>query len=356
MKGRCRVRLRFLTLMGALMVVLAVVSLVSLPVAGQSPAAAPKARTAAKTWTVSHTPDGQPDLQGVWNYAPGTPLERPAAFAGRQFLTDDELAQAEKQMHERGNRDGRRARGTDADVNGDYNAFWDAKRKTILLTKRTSLITDPPDGKLPPLTPEAQKREAARADARRGRGPADSHEDRPLQERCLLQRTAGPPILPVAGKDEVLGSPANFQILQTPGYVVILHETQGELRIIPLDGRPHGNIRQWLGDSRGHWEGDTLVVDTTNFTNKTDFRGSHENLHLVERFTRVAADMIDYQFTVDDPTTWTMPWTAAVPIAKTEGQIYEYGCHEGNYSLPHILSGARAQEKAAAEAAKKGSR
>jgi len=344
---------RFVASLGAL----ALVSLAPVGVAGQAPA---KAKTAAmKTWTPPRTPEGQPNLQGIWNYAPSTPLERPTAFAGKQFLTDDELAQAEKGMRERNSRDRRDGVGTDADVNRDYNEFWEEKRETIILTRQTSLVTDPPDGRLPPLTQEAQKREAARAEARRGRGPFDSWEDRPLQERCLVNQTAGPPILPVPGKESLLGHVFNFQIFQTPGHVVILQESYQQLRIISLDGRPHigQNIRQWLGDSRGRWEGNTLVVDTTNFTDKTNFRGwSNENLHLVERFTRVDADTIDYQFTVDDPTTWTKPWSAAVPMAKSEGPIFEYACHEGNHSLVNILSGARAEEKAAEEAAREGSR
>ena len=152
-----------------------------------------------------------------------------------------------------------------------------------------------------------------------------------------------------------VGYNSNYQILQTPGYVVILSEMIHDVRVVPLDGRPHlpQNIRQWMGDSRGRWDGNTLVVDTTNFSNKTSFRGSSENMHLVERFTRVDADTIDYQFTVDDPATWTRPWTAAVPMAKTEDRLFEYACHEGNYAMTNILAGARAQEKAAAEAAKK---
>jgi hypothetical protein len=344
---------RFPTSQGALAVAIALVSLAAVSVKGQAPAA-----KTTKLWTPPRTPNGQPDLQGVWNYSAGTPLERPAAFAGKLTLTDDELAQAEKRILERNSRDRRDGSGTNADVNRDHNEFWDEKRPTILMTRRTSLIIDPPDGHVPPLTPEARRREAARAEARRGHGPADSWEDQTWRTRCIWSQIGGPPMLAPEAKEVLLGNMWNFQILQTPDYVAILQEDFQELRIIPLGERPHigRDIRQWLGDSRGHWEGDTLVVDTTNFTAKTNFRGSSANLHLTERFTRVAADAIDYQFTVDDPTTWTRPWTVAMPVAMTKGLIYEYGCHEGNYSLPDILGGARAQEKAAAEAATKGSK
>ena len=213
---------------------------------------------------------------------------------------------------------------------------------------RTSLIVDPPDGRLPPLTPEGQKRAAARAEDRRRRGPdpADSWLDRNLAERCL---TRGAPKLPG-------GYNNNFQIVQSPGYVMILQEMIHEARIIPLDNRPHidQNIRLWMGDSRGHWEGDTLVVDTTNYNDKiisNSFNccpGSGSSLHVTERFRRVDAINIDYSYTVDDPATYTRPWTASVPLERTDGPIYEYACHEGNYALQDILAGARAKEKAAA--------
>jgi hypothetical protein len=193
---------------------------------------------------------------------------------------------------------------------------------------------------VPPLTPQAQKAAAARAEIAR-RAP-EGPEDMGLPDRCLLWPTAGPPMIPG-------GYNNNYQILQIPGYVVILVEMIHDIRIIPLDGRPHlpGNIRQWMGDSRGHWEGNTLVVDTTNFTDKTHYRGADENLHLVERFTRVDADTIIYRFTVDDPSAFTRPWTGEAPLRKTAGPIYEYACHEGNYSVANMLRGARAQERAA---------
>jgi hypothetical protein len=202
-------------------------------------------------------------------------------------------------------------------------------------------VIDPPEGRIPALTVDAQKKADARAEARR-RSPADGPEDRPLVERCILWPTAGPPMVPS-------GYNNNYQILQTPGSVVILIEMIHDVRVIPLDGRPHlsQNIRHWMGDSRGHWEGNTLVVDTTNFTGKTNFRGSSENLHLIERFTRVDGDTINYEFTVNDPASFTKSWTAAIPMTKTEGPIFEYACHEGNYGMTNLLNGARAQEKAA---------
>ena len=326
--------------------IIALVSLAAVSIAGQTPATRPTTpRTALRTaW-------GDPDLQGVWNYASGTPLERPAEFSGKAVLTDEELARAEQLVRDRSNMDRRDGVGTDADVGREGNEFWFTRRPAILV-RRTSLITDPPDGKLPPLTPEAKQRQAAAAAARRERGPADSYEDRTLTERCLMREANGPPILPIPNIDVTLGFTFHFRILQNAGYVTILSEVVQQARIIPLDGRPHlpQGIRQWLGDSRGRWEGDTLIVETTNLHDKRVIAGFPAgNVHLVERFTRISASAIDYQFTVNDPATWTAPWTAAVSIEKTEGEIYEFACHEGNYSMTYILSGARAQEKSAGE-------
>ena len=303
---------------------------------------------AANTWTSPRTPDGQPDLQGIWTNATITPMERPAELAGKQFFTEQEAAAYEKQVLEKTNKD-RRDGGAEADVGRAYNdAWWDIGTK-IVSTRRTSIVIDPPDGKIPPLTPAAQAREAARQAA--SRRPPTGPEDRGLPERCILWPTAGPPMLPSAYNN-------NYQILQTPGKVTIFIEMIHDVRIIPLDGRPHisPNIRQWLGDPRGHWEGGTLVVDSTNFTGKNPFRGSDQNLHLIERFTRVSPDTILYQFTVDDATAFTKPWTGEVTMRRTPGPIYEYACHEGNYSMLNMLSGARAEEKAAAEAARKESK
>src|SRR5262245_21817433 len=281
----------------------------------------------------------QRDLHGLWPTATITPCERSKEFAGKEFLTDKEAAEFESRALQNANRD-RRGANAEADVAGAYNDFWFERGTKVVPTRRTSLVVDPPDGKIPPLTPEAQKAAAARAAALK-RLPAGP-EDLGLPDRCILWPTAGPPMLPS-------GYNNNYQILQTPEYVVILVEMIHDVRIIPLDRRPHlkPNIRQWMGDSRGHWEGNTLVVDTTNFTDKTHFRGSDQNLHLVERFTRTGPDTILYEFTVDDPTAFTKSWKGQAPFTRTPGPIYEYACHAGNYGMTNILTGARAQEREA---------
>lgn len=197
------------------------------------------------------------------------------------------------------------------------------------------------------MTAEGQKRTAARAEARKRMGGAtDAVQNQPLSVRCIIMDRAGPPMLAGAYNN-------NYQIVQVPGYVMILVEMIHDVRIIPLDGRPHlpQNVRQWMGSYVGRWEGETLVVETTNFTDKTAFRGSSENMRLTERFTRVAEDVIRYQFTIDDPATWARPWSAEVPMKKTIGPLFEHACHEGNYGLSNTLAGARAEEKRAAEAA-----
>ena len=312
-----------------------------IPAVGQRPS------IAAKTWTLSRTPDGQPDLQGIWTNATITPVERPRALAGKEFFTPQEAAEYEKRILDEVSTD-RRDGGAEVDVGRSYNELWRERGKLLL---RTSLIVDPPDGRLPALTPEAQKRAVARREDRRRRGPdpADSWLDRNLAERCI---TRGAPKLPG-------GYNNNFEIIQTPGYVTIVQEMIHETRIIPLDGRPHAdkNIRLWMGDSRGHWEGDTLVVDTANYNDKiisNSFNCCPEagaNLHVMERFRRVDANTIDYRYTVDDPTTYTRPWTAAVPMTRIDEPMFEYACHEGNHAMVGILAGARAKEKKAAEEA-----
>jgi hypothetical protein len=343
---------RILASTGAVAVVIALGLLAPVSVAGQA-----RSTTApANTWTLPHTPDGKPDLQGVWDYRTIAPLERPKELGTKAFFTDEEAANFEKEENQRQNRDL-----IDPELGGlmyppggviPYNEFW-YDRGNKLGSKRTSLIVDPPNGRLPAWTPEGQRRADLRAaaalDDQLGHPHADSWEDRPLQERCIVGLNAGPPMTPGAYNN-------NFQLLQTPGYVVILNEMVHSARIVPLDGRPHGSIRQWRGDSRGHWEGDTLIVDTTNFKRETNLPGSSANTHLIERFTRTGANILQYQFTVDDPTMWTRPWTTVVPMSKSEDPIYEYACHEGNYAMTGILAGARAAEKAAEEAAKKGSK
>jgi hypothetical protein len=311
---------------------------VPVPVAGQGPRAASRA---AISNGIPRTPDGHPSLEGVWNNSSLTPLERLREFEGKQTVTEAEATAYEKQNLEQNNRD-RRDGGAEADVGRAYNELWfdrGNKLARIGASIRTSFIIDPPDGKIPALTPQAQKRmEGIRAYARLH--PADEPKDRSLAERCIYWATSGPPMLP---------GPYNnlYQIYQTPGYIMILSEMIHETRAIPLDGRPHlpPNIRKWMGDSVGHWEGDTLVVDTTNFTDKTRFRGSDENLHVIERFTRLDNNSIDYKFTIDDPTAFTKSWTAELPFNASPGPIYEYACHEGNYALADILKGARAEEK-----------
>lgn len=293
-----------------------------------------------KPRTPPRTPDGQPDLQGIWDFRSATPLERPREFSGKEFLTVEEAVEYEQRADQR---DDGRPPGDSRTDPSVHPAWWLDYGKKVVGTRRTSLIVDPPDGRVPPLTPEARERQTARAQARRGRGPADSFEDRSLFERCI---TRGLPagMLPGAYNN-------NVQILQTPGYVVIFTEMIHDARIVPMDGRPPlpQHLRLWMGASRGRWEGDTLVVETTNFSDKTNFRGSGANLRLVERFTRVDANTIEYQFTVDDPTTWTRPWTVAFPMVKSEGPIYEYACHEGNYAIGNMLRGARQAEQAAAQ-------
>jgi hypothetical protein len=284
--------------------------------------------------------DVHPDLQGVWNFSTITPLERPAEFAGKEFLTDAEAAQYEARTVQRNNRD-TREQSADADVASAYNEFWwdrGVHAARVNGRTRTSLIVDPPDGRIPALTADGQRRAAARAEARRIH-PADGPEDRSLGERCLLFN-AGPPML---------SGPYNnyVQILQTRDHVVIHNEMIHDVRLVPLDGRPHlpPAIRKLLGDSRGHWEGNTLVVETTNFSEKTNVRGSGDRLRLTERFTRADAATLLYEFTVDDPASFVKPWTAVLPMTKTDDQIYEYACHEGNYAMTGILRGARSGEK-----------
>ena len=291
-----------------------------------------------KKWTQPMTPDGQPDLQGVWGFATITPLERPNDLAGKQFFTEKEAVEYEKDFLQRNNRD-RRDGPTESDVSRAYNDFWWDSGNKIVPTRRTSLIIEPPDGKLPALTAAGQKRAAERAEVRR-LNPADGPENRPLQERCLAWATAGPPIMPSAYNN-------NIRIVQGRGYVAILNEMIHDVRIIPLDGRPHlpENIRSWLGDSRGRWEGNTLVVDTTNFSDKTNFRGADQNLHLIERFTRTGDNLLIYQFTVDNETAFTRSWTAEIPMTRSGDPMFEYACHEGNYSLMNVLAGARNEEK-----------
>lgn len=335
-------RFRCLGSIRALATAFAVVSLVSAPAASQ-PQAASEAR-----FTAPRTPDGKPDLRGIWDFRTVTPLERPSELADKAFLTDEEAAAFENERVRSRNSDlNRDTTVTDRGlVNGTtetddlrlaYNDFWWDRGTKVVKTRRTSLVVDPPNGRIPPLTLEAQRRQAEQA-AWRAR-PAEGPEDRSLAERCIVGFNSGPPMTPG-------GYNQNVQIFQTRDYVVLLNEMVHNARIVPLDERPHGTLRQWTGDSRGRWEDDTLVIDTTNFLRETSFRGSSPNLHLVERLTRVDAETLLYEFTVDDPTTWTQAWSAEVPMRKSDVSLFEYACHEGNYGMAGTLSGARAIETA----------
>ena len=326
--------------MSSIVAGIVIASLFPVGVAGQS-AAARGATT--KSANVLRTAWGDPDLQGIWTNTTTTPLERLPEASDKAVLTDEERAQVASKVNERLDQD--RVRPGNV---GTYNEFW-YERGT--LKNRTSLIVDPPDGKLPPMTPQGQKRLDATVASRRT-NPADSWLDRSPSDRCITRSMPGA-MLPGFYNH-------NYHILQTPGYVTISVEMIHDVRIIPVDGRPHLNqpVRQWLGDSRGRWEGSTLVVETTNFNDKVFenggvSRGFGGNVRMVERFTRVGADEIDYQFTIEDPATFTKPWTVSAPMTKIAGPLFEYACHEGNYAMSGILAGARADEKAAADAAKK---
>ena len=308
------------------------------PIAAQ--AAKRAAATKQNSWTPPRTPDGQPDLEGVWNSSILTPFERPKEVAGKEFFTPQEaegFAKAELNRVDGDRRDG----GGDADVGRAYNEFWRDRGK-LTPDLRTSMIVDPPDGRVPPLTPQAQKIVAARRAANRGH-EFDGPENRSLAERCIQVRNAGPPMIPTNYN-------SNYQIVQSPGFVALLSEQIHDVRVIPTNGRPHvpSNVRLISGDSVGHWEGNTLVVETTNFTDQTAFQDSCEHMKLTERFTRTGPDTLIYEFTVDDPESFTRSWTARYPMTKTAELIYEYACQEGNYGLEGSLSGARAEERAAA--------
>jgi len=313
-----------------------------------APATAPTRPGAApQKWSAPRTPWGEPDLQGLYSNRTITPFERPANVGGREFFTKEEVAALEKAAQQ--SSDEGRSKGTRADVERAYNDFW-WDRGTKVTTPRTSLVVDPPDGRVPALTEAAKlraldepKRPAFRGAGAAGRG-TDSWLDRSTFERCITRGMPGA-MTPSAYNN-------NYRFTQSPGVVAIQIEMLGGTRVIPTDGRSHirSAIRQWMGDSVGHWEGDTLVVDTTNFTDKVLYRGAAENLHLVERFTRVAPDQIEYRVTVDDPTTFTRPWTLVIPFVNTGEEMFEYACHEGNYGMAGILSGAREEERATAAA------
>ena len=296
--------------------------------------------------TMPRTADGHPDLEGIWTNATLTPMERPAAFAGKLTVSDAEAAVYEKQQQDElkagdGKSDSDFHRRAGSGETGGYNALFIDRGSELARVdgvKRTSLIIDPPDGRVPPLTPEARGRFASIR-----RGGTASAKDRPLSERCLMSfgSSSGPPMLPVLYNN-------NYQIVQTPDAVMILVEMIHDARIIRMNtSHATDNVRKWLGDSVGHWEGDTLVVDTTSFNESVNFRGASKNLHIIERFTRVDANTLRYRATIDDPTTFSKSWTIEYPFLSTKGPVYEYACHEGNYSIVDILGGARKEEREA---------
>jgi hypothetical protein len=333
---------RSLASTAASVAVVLVALLAQAPAAGQTPSSATKAGTVGKAWTPPRTPDGTPDLQGIWTDNTLTPFERPKSLGSKEFYTDEEVAELTKRI-----RRGEAVEEADLGaanpqaVRYDLEVYGFDRSKTRFSSRRTSLVVGP-EGVVPPMLPAARQRNADRAAKEKGH-EFDSYANRSLSERCILLNQIRIPMTPAANE----GNP--LQIVQGPGYVTLLHEIDHSTRVIPTDGRAHipHNIRQLQGDSVGHWEGNTLVVDTTNFTNLTAYRGSSEQLHLVERFTRTADDAMIYQFTVEDPTTWAKPWTAEVTWTKTRGPVYEWACHEGNTMIATILRGARVEEEAA---------
>ena len=318
-------------------VVIGLVWLLPAPLAGQTPS---PLRTA---W-------GDPNLQGRFTNKTITPFERPAELSGKEFLTAVEAAVLEQAQAAV---DAARDDEVPADIVGNYNQHWFDRGTTVVESRRTSIIVDPLDGRLPSLTPKAKERAPSSEEvrrlvgARRGTGLIDTWQDLDLNDRCILWPNSGPPMLSSAYNN-------NYQIFQTPEYVAIFIEMIHDVRIIPLDGHAHieTGLRQWLGDSRGYWEDDTLVVESTNFSNKTVIRAANnarptEDLRVIERFTRIDADTIDYRFTIEDPQTWSLPWTGEVPWTAITEHLYEYGCHEGNYSMATMLTGSRNSEAAA---------
>ena len=307
---------------------IAVAMLAPAVAAAQAPAEAPP-----------RTPWGDPDLGGVWDFRSITPLERPEQYGDQEFLTPEEAAELEQGAVDRDReRHEAPARRTEAGGNiGAYNWFWMDYGTRVVETRRTSLIVDPPNGRRPPLTPEGKNRPGFGGSF--GTAPLEQIEDLNFFDRCL--GTSGLPIHPTPYNN-------NVQLFQTPDHLVMLIEMMNTTRVIPIDDRPHGALRQWMGDSRGRWEGDTLVVETTNFEHLLPLAGASRNARLVERYTRVSPGILEYRYTIEDATVWTAPWTAVQTLRKSADPLFEYACHEGNYGLPNMLAGARQEEAAAA--------
>jgi hypothetical protein len=334
---------RSLVSLAALAAVVAIALLAQAPVAGQ---------TAGKTWTPPRTADGKPDLQGIWTDNTLTPFERPKSLGSKEFYTEQELADLTKRVHEADQ--GERIEGAELGaanpqaVRYDLELYGFDRNKLRYTSTRTSLIVGP-EGVVPPMLPQARARNAERAAKIKGH-EFDSYEQRSLSEQCLYMGQEAIPMTPAANEGNLL------QIVQGPGYVTLLHEIDHNTRVIPTDGRPHlpSNIRQWKGDSVGHWEGNTLVVETTNFiVPGTNFNGGTAALRLIERFTLVGPNTLRYEYTLNDPATWTKPWTAETVFPKIEPPLYEFACHEQNYGLMNVVKGAQARE--VEEAAKKSS-
>ena len=338
---------------GALSIAAAIMWLTVNTAADQQGGAASTAKPAATTtkpaastgkpYKAPRTPDGQPDLGGFWSNATYTPLQRDPKVT-KEFYTPEEF---KKVMADAQARDETQTTpGTNADVHYDFTQFGlDKSQHTIVQNLRTSQIIDPPDGRIPPQTPEAQKRAQAQAAERKQQGGQyDRVQNMPNGSRCIIMGGAGPPL-----RDA--GYNSTYHIVQGQGNVMVLTEMIHDARIIPLDNRPApaAGLKQWVGMSRGRWEGETLVVETTNFNGRNPFQGSSDQLKVTERFTRTSDDQIEYKFTVEDPLTWTRPWTALNYLQKTNGPIFEFACHESNIGVSGILAGARADEKRAAE-------
>ena len=335
---------RLLTSITALAILIAALPGTTVPASGQTQATA---KTAEKAYVAPKTPWGDPDIQGWFSNLSenGTPLERPDQYVGRRLedIKGEELLAIKREAQRR----------TIENFSGPLHApdGWWQSDLNMVKGSQAWLIVDPPDGKIPALTQEARDRNAARTLAARnsGRGPSDSWEDRSYYDRCITRGLPGSMMPAIYGN--------SYAIVQTPGYVSITYEMIHETRIIPLDGRPHtgSNIRSYMGDARGHWEGDTLVVETRNFRDETTYRQANgATLRLIERFTRTGPETVKWSVTVDDPSTWTRPWTFSMPLTQDETQpVLEYSCHEGNLGLANILSAARAEEKAAQDAANK---